>query len=162
MPRRVFSGGLFPEDRRRRYPAPVEPARDDTAENELRSRILRLLLRSNFPATVTDAKTVATLKGKRRLVYPEGWPDITASIPVTGRAWAIEVKKEGEDLRPSQVEKLAELEAAGWLVTVAEGAEGVVHVNREIKRQLEQIGNRDFQEYLHRLREARSAARSNL
>lgn len=132
--------------------------RDDAAESELRSRIHKLLLRSNFQAAVTDAKTVDTPKGKRQLVYPEGWPDITASIPVTGRAWAIEVKAEGGELRPSQEARLAELGAAGWLVTVAEGERGLVEVNEEIKRQLAALPRGEFEKYLVKLLRLRSEA----
>lgn len=77
MLKRTLSGGLFPEDRRRRHPVPSELARDTTPESILRSRILKLLLNSNFQAAVTDAATVHTSNGKRQLVYPSGWPDIS-------------------------------------------------------------------------------------
>lgn len=156
--RRILEGGLFPEDGRRRKPVPVEPGRDTTAESVLRSRILSLLLRSNFQAAVTDACTVHTPKGKRQFVYPEGWPDITASIPVTGRGWAIEVKTASGEFRESQELKLAELEAAGWLVTRAIGEQGVLDINEEIKRQLATLERGAFERYLINLRNLRSEA----
>lgn len=158
MPKRTLSGGLFPEDRRRRHPVPSELARDTTPESILRSRILKLLLNSNFQAAVTDAATVHTSKGKRQLVYPPGWPDITSSIPVTGRAWAIEVKTAEGSFREAQEAKLAELEASGWLVTRAIGEQGVIDVNMEIKRQLGAIDRRAFEKYLLDLRRLRADA----
>jgi hypothetical protein len=156
---RAQKGGLFPEDGRRRHPVPLEPAKDTTAESELRSRILQLLLRSSFQAAVTDACLVHTTKGKRRYVYPDGWPDVTASIPVTGRGWAIEVKASDGEFRESQERKLYELEAAGWLVTRAVGEQGVVEVGAEIKRQLQLLPRRAFEQYLLRLRAIEIEAR---
>jgi len=158
MPKRTLNGGLFPEDRRRKYPLPSEPARDTTPESALRSRILNLLLQSNFQAAVTDSGTVHTVKGQRQLVYPSGWPDITASVPVSARAWGIEVKTAVGKFREAQEEKLAELEAAGWLVTRAVGEQGVVDVNAEIKRQLAAIDPRAFEKYLLALRRLSSEA----
>ena len=159
--RRKDEGGLFPEDGRRTKPVVTTPGRDTTPESCLRSRILKLLHSSEFQAAVTDAKTVDTRLGKRQLVWPEGWPDITASFPVTGRSWAIEVKAEGEELRDSQVARLAELEAAGWLVTVAEGEAGVAEVEKIVKLHLDYLWanrRREFQEYLLSLRRLRQEA----
>jgi hypothetical protein len=158
---RPQAGGLFPEDRRRTKPSPSEYRAVKTPENGrkgLRAAILQLLLRSNIQAAVTDAKTVQTGKGKRQLVYPEGWPDITASIPVTGRAWAIEIKTEDGELRPAQEEKLLELVAAGWLVTLARSVDDV---NGEIKRQFQLLWEQHreaFKKYLATLRTIRSDA----
>jgi hypothetical protein len=103
---------------------------------------------------------VHTSKGKRQYVYPEGWPDITASIPVTGRGWAIEVKTADGEFRESQELKLAELEAAGWLVTRAVGEQGVLDVNEEIKRQLALLDRGAFERYLINLRNLRLEAGS--
>lgn len=158
-----MEGGLFPEDRRRTKPVPSVPAKDTTPESDLRSRILSLLRDSYFQAAVTDSMTVKTPKGKRQLVYPAGWPDVTASIPVTARAWAIEVKTADGEFRPSQEAKLAELEAAGWLVTRAVGEQGFVDVENEIRRQLdllERDHRREFHQYIIRLRQLRSEAAS--
>lgn len=161
MKRRTFTGGLFSEDRRRTRPVPSEPARARVAENGrdgLRARILKLLLRSNIQAAVTDSKTVQTSGGKRQLVYPAGWPDVTASIPLTGRAWAIEIKTDEGEFRPEQEVKLLELEASGWLVTRAVGEQGVIDVGSEIKRQLAALDRRAFEQYLLELRRIRSEA----
>jgi len=68
---------------------------------------------------VTDARTVQTKDGPRQCVSPEGWPDLTALLPVTGRLWAIEVKTETGNLREAQTDMLALIEASGGLVTVA-------------------------------------------
>lgn len=158
MARRAYTGGLFPEDKRRTRPVPIEQRAEQMAENGrngLRACILRLLLRSNFQAFVTDAKTVQTVGGKRQLVYPEGCPDIIASIPITGRAWGIEIKTEDGALRPSQEEMLPQLESAGWLITLARSVEDV---NAEIKRQLAMLDPREFENYMVRLRLLRSAA----
>ncbi len=154
--RRILEGGLFPEDARRRNPVPLVPGRDTTSESILRARILSLLLTSNFQAAVTDACTVETTRGRRQYVYPEGWPDITASVPVTGRAWAIEVKAAGGRFRESQERKLAELEAAGWLVTRAVGEQGVANVYEEIKRQLALIERGSYESYVSALHNIQS------
>lgn len=161
MRRRRAQGGLFPEDGRRKKPVVTTPAKDTTPESELRSRILKLLHNSRFQAAVTDAKTVQTSTGKRQLVWPEGWPDITASFPVTGRAWAIEVKAVGEELRESQVVRLAELEAAGWLVTVAEGEPGVAAVSAIIKGHVQYLWDNwrpEYKDYLMSVRRIRLEA----
>lgn len=159
--KRPDAGGLFPEDGRRTRPIPSEIRAIKTPENGrggLRSAILNLLLRSNIQAAVTDAKTVQTVKGARQLVYPEGWPDITASIPVSGRAWGIEIKTEDGELRPAQEEKLNELEAAGWLITLARSVDDV---NRELKRQIQALWTdrrKEYEDYLAALRRLRSDA----
>lgn len=130
----------------------------ENGRDGLRSLILRLLLRSNFQAAVTDSKTVPTSKGPRQLVYPEGWPDVTASIPVTGRAWGIEIKTEDGKLRPAQEVKLREFQAAGWLITLARSVEDV---NEELKRQVEYLWRHhrgDYENYLAELRRIRSEA----
>lgn len=155
MVARRASGGLFPEDRRRSRPAPSTPRAEEIAESELRSRVLRLLLRSNFPAAVTDSKTVKTSNGYRQLVWPAGWPDITASVPVLNIPWGIETKSTSGRLRDSQIERHAELRAAGWLITVPRD---VREVNDEIKRLVGLIGGRAWCDYLDRLREARREA----
>ena len=125
------------------------------SESYLRSKIFELLNKSNIQCAVTDAKTVQTTQGKRQLVYPAGWPDITAAIPLTARAWAIEVKTDEGELRESQIDKLAELRAAGWLVTVARSVEDV---SQELKQQLAQLDRRALDAYFVALRHLRSAA----
>jgi len=62
---------------------------------------------------------VQTSDGPRQLVWPEGWPDITALMPVTGQLWAIEVKSEDGRLREAQEDMLALIEASGGRVTIA-------------------------------------------
>lgn len=127
----------------------------ENGRHGLRALILSLLLRSNIQAAVTDSKTVKTVNGMRQLVYPEGWPDITASLPVTGRAWGIEIKTEDGELRDSQEDRLRELEASGWLITLARSVE---EVNQEIKRQFALLDRKALVEYLTRIRELRSEA----
>ena len=153
--RRKFSGGLFPEDRRRTRPVASELRAPDVPESEIRSVILKYLLRSNVIAEVTDSKTVQTMKGPRQLCYPEGWPDISALIPVTGRFWAIECKDLDGKLRPSQEARLPELEASGALITLARD---LTDVSTELKRQLALLPRGAFEDYLVRLRHIRSAA----
>jgi VRR-NUC domain len=85
----------------------------------IRKAITDYLDLRNVVYAVTDAKTVHTADGPRQLVWPEGWPDITAILPVTGQIWAIEVKTENGKLREAQEDMLALISASGGLVTVA-------------------------------------------
>lgn len=151
MSDRPQKGGLFPEDRQRTKPVVSEFTPEHLPENGrggLRSRILRLLQEANFQVEVTDCATVVTTGGKRQLVYPEGWPDVTAVIPVTGRIWVIEIKTEDGDVRPAQEDRLLELTASGALVTLARS---VGDVSDELKRQIELLWKERRREYQHYL-----------
>lgn len=155
-------GGLFPEDRRRTKPSPSEIRPAKVAENGrggVRSESLKLIRDANFQVVVTDSSTVDTPLGKRQLVYPEGWPDITAVIPVTGRIWVIEAKTEDGDVRPAQEDRLLELTASNALVTLARS---VGDVADELKRQIEYLWKNhrtDYQNYLTALTLQREAAK---
>lgn len=89
------------------------------SESTVQSAICDLLEVRNVVYSVTDARMVETEDGLRQCVKSEGWPDITAMLPITGRLWAIEVKSESGKLREAQVDMLALIEASGGLVTVA-------------------------------------------
>lgn len=144
---RPEKGGLFPEDGRRTRPVVSEYQPPKIAENGrggLRARILKLLQGVHFQVVVTDASTVKTPNGPRQLVYPEGWPDITAVIPVTGRIWVIEIKTEDGDVRPAQEDRLLELTASHALVTLARSVEDV---NDELKRLIAYLWKHHRQEY---------------
>src|ERR1043165_6290137 len=97
------------------------------SESELRSRIHKFLNRALIQNAVTDARKFLTNQGPRFGVYPDGWPDITASIPLTGRAWGIEIKTEEGKLRPAQEAMLPRLEASGWLISIVRSVEEVSH-----------------------------------
>ncbi|MGB9181036.1 MAG: hypothetical protein WCB68_17520, partial [Pyrinomonadaceae bacterium] len=120
----VFSGGLY----RAGGPQPLS-----MREAELRRLIHKFLNRSLIVNAVTDARMVKTTSGPRWTVYPAGWPDITASLPIISRPWGIEIKTEEGELRESQKAMLPQLEAAGWLISVVRSVEEVSH---ELKIQL--------------------------
>lgn len=161
MSDRPQKGGLFPEDRRRTKPVVSEYTPDQLPENGpdgLRSRILKLLQSAHFQVVVTDSCTVKTVNGPRQLVYPEGWPDVTAVIPVTGRIWTIEIKTEEGDVRPAQEDRLLELTASGALVTLARSVE---EVSDELQRQIELLWRErrsEYQRYLTAITLLRRAA----
>lgn len=155
MTGRTFSGGLFPEDRRRTRAVPSDLRALDVPESKIRSVILKYLLRSNVIAEVTDSMTLQTVKGPRQLCYPDGWPDISALVPVTGRFWAIECKDRDGKLRPSQEARLPELEASGALITIARDQ---TDVSTELKLQLSLLPRGAFEQYIVKLRQIRSEA----
>jgi hypothetical protein len=107
------TGGLFEGKRGK----PLRVTGD--AENLIQKAITEFLEMRKVVYAVTNARTVQTTDGPRQLVYPEGWPDITAIFPITGQLWAIEVKTDKGELRESQVDMLALIEASGGRVTVA-------------------------------------------
>lgn len=113
MRRKRYSGGLY-EGKRGKA---LRVVGDD--ESTIRSAISDFLDLRYVIHAVTDARLVITPKGKTRCVWPAGWPDITALLPITGQLWAIEVKTETGDLRDSQRDTLPLIEASGGLVTVA-------------------------------------------
>lgn len=158
---RPQKGGLFPEDGRRTRPVVSEYTPEQLPENGrdgLRARILKLLQGAHFQVEVTDSCTLKTVNGPRQLVYPEGWPDVTAVIPVTGRIWVIEVKTEDGEVRPAQEDRLLELTASGALVTLARS---VGDVSDELKRQIELLWKerrREYQNYLTAITLLRRAA----
>lgn len=88
-------------------------------EAYIQKKITEFLDQRNVVYAVTNAQTVETEDGKRQLVRPAGWPDITALLPITGRLWAIEVKSEKGKLREAQADMLALIEASGGLITTA-------------------------------------------
>lgn len=111
--KQVFQGGLY-EGQRGKALTVAAPSEGDVQKN-----ICWFLDLRDVVYAVTDAKTVKTVNGARQCVRPEGWPDITALLPVSGRLWAIEVKSERGALREAQKDMLALIEASGGLVTVA-------------------------------------------
>jgi hypothetical protein len=131
-------------------PETIEPS-----EAELRSRIHRLLNRSLIQNAVTDARMIGTSKGNRYAVYPAGWPDITASIPLTGRAWGIEIKTSKGELRDSQKDLLPCLLAGGWLISIVRSVE---EVNHELKVQLSLLDPKALDEYFVKIRQLHSEA----
>ncbi|HEX8773712.1 MAG TPA: VRR-NUC domain-containing protein [Pyrinomonadaceae bacterium] len=115
MKRRAYSGGLpFEQGERARALRVLGPD-----EAGVQKSITSYLDARNVVYAVTNARTVETDEGKRQLVKPAGWPDITAILPITGRLWAIEVKTEKGKLREAQEDMLALIEASGGLRTVA-------------------------------------------
>lgn len=161
MSDRPQKGGLFPEDRRRSKPVPSEYTPVKLSENGrggLRSQILKLLQDAHFQVEVTDASTIQTPKGERQLVYPAGWPDVTAVIPVSGRAWLIEIKTEDGDVRPAQEDRLLELTASGALVTLARSVDDVADELERLIVYLWKHHRTEYQNYLTALTLLRAAA----
>lgn len=110
-----YSGGLpFEEGERAK---PLRAFGPDEAA--IQKAITNFLDQRNVVYAITNAQTVETEDGKRQLVRPAGWPDITAILPITGQLWAIEVKTEKGKLREAQIDMLALIEASGGLRTVA-------------------------------------------
>ena len=89
------------------------------SEAYVQKKITDYLDLSGIVYAVTNAQTVETEGGKRQLVRPPGWPDITALLPVAGQLWGIEVKSEKGRLREAQEDMRALIEASGGLFTVA-------------------------------------------
>jgi hypothetical protein len=130
------------------------------AENEIRGAISRFLHLRFVIHAITDARIVKTPDGPRRCVWPAGWPDITAILPITGEIWAIEVKTETGDLRDSQVETLPLIKASGGIVTVARD---VLPVREYLNRHFEQFNVTQIDEYRREVRRIREeAARASL
>lgn len=113
MKRAQYTGGLY-EGKRGKAITVAGPD-----ESYIRSAISRTLEHLFVIHAVTDARLVKTPKGATRCVWPAGWPDITALLPITGQLWAIEVKTETGALRDPQRDTLPLIEASGGLVTVA-------------------------------------------
>jgi hypothetical protein len=141
-----FNGGLF---------LAAGPQAISVSEAELRRRIHLYLNRSLIQNAVTDARNVGSQGRPRFAVYPAGWPDITASLPLTGRAWGIEIKTETGELRDSQKDLLPCLTAGGWLISVVRSVEEVSH---ELKIQLSLLDHRALDDYFVRVRQLHSEA----
>jgi len=88
-------------------------------ESFIRSAISKYLDALFVIHAITDARLVPVGSSFRRCVWPDGWPDITAMLPITGQLWAIECKSETGELRESQIDLLPLVEASGGIVTIA-------------------------------------------
>ncbi|MBI3652113.1 MAG: VRR-NUC domain-containing protein [Acidobacteria bacterium] len=86
--------------------------------------MLRLI---GLPHSVTDASLVFDDKGKvaGRAVETDGWPDVTASLPPSGRLLGFETKSKDGRLRPAQIACHAWLRSSGALVIVPRRVEEV-------------------------------------
>jgi hypothetical protein len=153
---RPQKGGLFPEDGRRKKPSLsfYEPEYvPENGRDGVRARVAAWLRSNEVVCAVTDAGLV---DGKRRMVYPAGWPDITAVLPVTGRAWLIECKTITGELEDSQRDLHPQLLVAGALLTIARNVEDVARV---LDEHLSSLTAQQRIEYYRALREARREAR---
>jgi hypothetical protein len=102
---------------------------------------------------VTDARLVQTPDGNTRCVYPAGWADITAMLPITARSWLIELKTEDGAMRETQTDLHPEYLITGALVTIARSVEDV---GRELRRQYALLNPKDLNEYLLKIRQHRA------
>jgi hypothetical protein len=144
-----YKGGLY-EGKRGKA---LRVVGDD--ESTIRSAITQFLDLRYVIHAVTDARLVITPTGKTRCVWPAGWPDITALLPITGQLWAIEVKTETGGLRDSQLETLPLIKASGGLVTVARDT---LIIREIINRHYEQFTPAEIDEHRRRVRELREEA----
>lgn len=109
----------------------VAEYRTSGTEKDIQKGICDLLNLLKIPHSVTDAGLTKDSTGKviGRAVTRDGWPDITACLPLCnhgdptdtralGQFFAIETKSRKGKLRPSQKICLAELEAAGARICI--------------------------------------------
>lgn len=115
MKRAAYTGGLAFEAGTRAQPLRVV----GPDEAFIQKKITDYLDLRNIVYAVTDAALVETEGGRRQLVRPAGWPDITALLPFTGRLWGIEAKSAKGKQREAQSDMQALIEASGGLYTVA-------------------------------------------
>lgn len=113
--------GLIPKGRPL---SPEEKTARRRAQRENHDRLVEAILEhcawKKWPATVTDAERVHNARGQvRQGKVLSGWPDITGTMPPTGRAWCIEVKTGRARLERDQPEVHARLLASGAAVYVA-------------------------------------------
>jgi len=97
-----------------------------TETDELQKDIIKYLKLRGYPATRKQSGRVRS--GKYWINQGEaGWQDCISVIPPNGRFLGVECKKPGEKLSDKQLERKAELEAAGALVIVATCLEDVIN-----------------------------------
>lgn len=108
--------------------------RERASERSIQSGIVDLLKLIGLPHSVTDASLVFDDRGKAcgRAVETDGWPDVTVSLPPSGRLLGIETKSKDGRLRPSQIACHAWLRDSGALVIVPRSIEEVASVLLEV------------------------------
>ena len=143
-----WAGGLF-EGKRGRV------LKVETGENEIRKAISDLLDLRCVIHAITDARLVKTPQGWTRCVWPAGWPDISAILPISGQFWAIEVKTETGALRDTQCDTLPLIAATGAVVTVARD---VLTVQSIINRHYARYTAAEVEAWRRRVRELRAEA----
>ncbi len=103
----------------------VEEYKPKTSERDVQKSICEYLTLRGILHTVSDSSVAWTPKGGKRQKVRTGWPDITCILAPFGLALFIEVKSSAGLLRPSQIEMLNKLRAAGALTLVARSANDV-------------------------------------
>jgi hypothetical protein len=131
----------------------VAPHVRENGRGGVRAQVTQFLRNNEVVHAVTDAGLVA---GKRRMVWPAGWPDITAILPVTGRGWLIECKTLVGELEESQRDLHPEFLLTGALLTIART---VADVSRVLDEHLLSLSARQRIDYYQALRATRRAAR---
>lgn len=122
MRRARFSGGLYEGKRGKALRVTGAPENGPTG---VRASVTKFLTVRKIVHAITDSGKVESVRGTRRMVYPAGWPDITAILPVTGQLWAIETKTQTGELEESQKDLHPVIEAAGALLTIARSVDDV-------------------------------------
>jgi hypothetical protein len=93
------------------------------SENVVQRACIELLERLGWLVYRSNAG-VAMRGGRHIQLGPAGWPDLTTFGP-GGRCLLVECKAPGEELRPSQVERIGELMAMGHQVVVADSLDAL-------------------------------------
>lgn len=150
-----ITGGLF-DGRAGRGKALVVSGPD---ESFIQSDITKYLDGRAVVYAVTNAKTVQTVNGPRQLVYPQGWADITAILPITGQIWAIEVKTDDGDQREAQKDVQALIEASGGKYTVARDR---LIIRQILNDHLAKYGAVELREYFHVIESLKRIYRQHL
>jgi VRR-NUC domain-containing protein len=95
-------------------------------ERDIQSGVIHLLTLLHIPHSVTDASRTWSKDGEvRRGKVDTDWPDVSGTLPPTGRALYVETKARWGKLSPGQREKIKELRRAGALCIVPDNISDV-------------------------------------
>jgi hypothetical protein len=115
MAARISKAQLAALKKPAKKPAKKLPAR---RERDVLREVLAYLARAGIPAWRTNSGVFRSA-GHVYQLAPAGTADVIGCLPPSGRMLAVEVKRPGGKLRPSQAEWLDRMRAAGALCFVA-------------------------------------------
>lgn len=102
------------------------------SEHTIQSEIMLALSKHDCTVIRTNAGQVKTEDGRRIMLAPKGWPDLTAVEHQTGRMVLIEVKNEKGILRPEQKKFAANIQQYPKIIYgVARSAEQAIQIVEE-------------------------------
>ena len=99
------------------------------AENAVDREIVEYCRLQHWPTTRHHAYNIA---GRRATKGQESWPDRIVTIPGIGNV-LVEVKQPGAKPSKGQRDRIAEIEAAGGMVIVADGLDVFIHEVDKLK-----------------------------